>query len=73
MCNGYSYFCVVDLAVGPVGMGSGYWHGVGALSNAGGGGQMKEQSLLIYVVGICHGLCFGLLLGEALALLEWCK
>lgn len=34
---------------------------------------MKEQSLLIYVVGICHGLCFGLLLGEALALLEWCK
>jgi len=27
----------------------------------------------IYFMGICVGFCFGLLTGEFLALLEWCK
>jgi len=27
----------------------------------------------IYIIGVCHGACFGLLTGEFLALLEWCK
>jgi hypothetical protein len=32
-----------------------------------------REQLITYVIGICHGACFGLLAGEFLAFLEWCK
>jgi hypothetical protein len=32
-----------------------------------------SEQLIVYFIGICHGVCFGLLAGEALAFLEWCK
>jgi hypothetical protein len=32
-----------------------------------------SEDLITYIIGICHGACFGLLAGEVLALLEWCK
>jgi hypothetical protein len=31
------------------------------------------EILITYIIGICHGAFFGLLAGEVLALLEWCK
>jgi hypothetical protein len=35
--------------------------------------RMAREAGASYIIGICHGACFGLLAGEALALLEWCK
>jgi hypothetical protein len=33
----------------------------------------KRGLMRAYTLGICVGFCFGLLTGEFLALLEWCK
>jgi hypothetical protein len=35
--------------------------------------RMARGTGASYIIGICHGACFGLLAGEVLALLEWCK
>jgi hypothetical protein len=35
--------------------------------------MIDREQFIVYIIGIFHGALFGLLAGEALAFLEWCK